>query len=372
MLDPRSDEVLVRSLTDDPHTYSRALGCSDCPTLQWCGGLSVRDSIWDCSDLCCGEPDLCTDVCVKNPARYVDQIREIAGFDIAEVPRVTGNYRAIEHDVVPLIYHNTGRKSSVEGDVFALRLYDVIDFVQGRVRFQTRQALCDAFKIDDSARIILSGVDHDDRIEPWWTLQDRRARVLDQIQNLEIDLVTVPNFSLVIDKPRTDDLHAIKRIAIVWSEFERHGIAAALHVNSRTVKDFERWATFVQHRDEVRVIAYEFITGAGKKSRRDFHIDGLRKIAQTAGRPLDIVVRGDPFIISYLRRDFRNVIYIDTTAYMKTIKRQRAGRSGNAKLDWAASRTATPDEVDRLLKHNLSEQCVFLRERFYAQNAMLG
>ncbi|BCH55350.1 DUF4417 domain-containing protein [Agrobacterium vitis] len=256
----------------------------------------------------------------------------------------------------------------VTGEVFALRLHDVVDFVRGEVRFPTRELLCDAFKIDASAKIILSGVDHDDRIEPWWTLQDRRTRVLHQLQGLGIDLVTAPNFSLLIDKPRTDDLHSIKRIAIVWSEFEQHGIACALHVNSRTFKDFERWSDFIQQRDEVGVIAYEFITGAGRTARRQFHIEGLCRIAQNARRPLDIVVRGDPDVIAPLRRNFRNVIYIDTTAYMKTIKRQRAARSGNSKLDWTTSRTALPEEVDEMLKHNLDEQTIFLRDRFYAQN----
>lgn len=332
----------------------------------------MRDSIWDCTDLCCGKPEQCTNVCVTNPAQYVDQNREIIGFDLANIPRLAGNYNPLKHDVVPLIYHRTGRVRPVAGKIFALRLHDVVDFNRGEVRFPTRELLCDAFKIDGTAKIILSGVDHDERIEPWWTLHDRRMRVLHQLRGLGIDLVTAPNFSLLLDKPRTDDLHAMKRIAIVWSEFEQHGIACALHVNSRTLKDFERWNDFIKLRDEIGVIAYEFITGAGKKARRQFHIDGLCKIAQSSGRPLDIVVRGDPDVIAHLKRDFRNVIYIDTTAYMKTIKRQRAARSGNSKLDWTTSRTDLPGEVDEMLKHNLDEQTIFLRDRFYGQNTALG
>ncbi|WFU13035.1 DUF4417 domain-containing protein (plasmid) [Rhizobium sp. CB3090] len=302
---------------------------------------------------------------MKNPVQYVDQLREILGFDLANIPRVTGSYRTIEHDVVQLIYHRTGRDRPVSGSAFALRFHDVVDFARGEVRFRTRDHLCQAFKIDPSADLILSGVDHDERIEPWWTLQDRRSNVLRQLRDLDIQLVTAPNFSLVLDKPRTDDLHAMKRIAIVWSEFEKHGIACALHVNSRTLKDFERWADFVRSRSEVGIIAYEFITGAGKKARRKFHIDGLRKIAQTADRPLDIIVRGDPDVIAHLQPDFRKVIYIDTMAYMKTIKRQRAKRSGNTKLEWVATQTKIPSEVDDMLRHNLSEQNLFLRGRFY-------
>lgn len=367
MLDARSNDVLVRALTDDPFANSRALGCGTCPSLQWCGGLSVRDSLWDCSDLCCGKPEQCTNVCVRNPTQYVDQNREITGFDLANIPRLVGNYHSLPHDIAPLIYHGTGRVRPVTGQVFALRLHDVVDFTRGEVRFATRELLCDGFRIDASARIILSGVDHDERIERWWTLQARRTRVLQQLQELGVDLVTAPNFSLLLDKPRTDDLHAMKRIAIVWSEFEQHGIACALHVNSRTLRDFERWTDFVRERDEIGIIAYEFITGAGKKARRQFHIEGLCKIAQNAGRPLDIVVRGDPDVIGHLQRDFRNVIYIDTMAYMKTIKRQRATRSGNSRLDWVTRRTELSGQLDDLLEHNLSEHIPFLRDRFYGQ-----
>ncbi|MBY5780154.1 DUF4417 domain-containing protein [Rhizobium leguminosarum] len=359
----------MRTLTDDPYAYSLALGCGNCAAFEWCGGLSVRDSIWDCLDHCCGKPGDCTNVCVKNPVQYVDQKREILGFDLSNIPRLVGNYRPLGHDIVPLIYHRTGRERPVPGSAFALRLHDVVDFARGELRYPTRDHLCAAFKIDPSADIILSGVDHDERIEPWWTLQDRLSQVLQQLRDLGTQLVTAPNFSLLLDKPRTDDLHAMKRIAIVWSEFEQHGIACALHVNARTLKDFERWADFVRQRNEIGIISYEFITGAGKKARRQFHIDGLRKIAQSADRPLEIIVRGDPDVIAHLQRDFRSVIYIDTMAYMKTIKRQRATRVSNSKLDWITTKTKVPSEVDDMLEHNLGEQSLFLRGRFYGQDA---
>ncbi len=368
MLDTRSNEVLLRALTDDPYRNSLALGCSSCPNFELCGGLSVRDSILDCMDLCCGRPDECTNVCAKSPVRYVDQKREVVGFGLSNIPRVRGNYKHLPYDVVPLIYHGTGRNRPATGPVFALRLRDVVKFSNAALRYRTREELCAAFKIDHSAAIILTGVDHDDDIEPWWTLGIQRTSLIRKLSDLKIQLVTSPNFSLVLDKPRTDDLHAIKRIAILWSEFEVNGIACALHVNSRTYRDFERWATFVSERPEVQVISYEFITGGGRKDRRDFHIQGLRQIAQTADRPIDILVRGDPDVVAQLRPYFRSVIYIDTTAYMKTIKRQRAARVSNSALDWVSSTTTHPSQVDDMLEHNISESALFLRARFYGQD----
>ena len=321
-------------------------------------------------DLCCGRPTECTNVCAKNPARYVDQKREILGFNLSNISRVTGHYTPLPYDVVPLIYHGTGRDRAATGPIFALRLRDVVKFSNATVRYATREELCAAFKIDQSASIILSGVDHDEDIEPWWTLGAQRSLLIRQLRDLQIQLVTSPNFSLVLDKPRTDDLHAMKRIAILWSEFEEYGIACALHVNSRTVRDFERWAAFVGGRPEIKVLSYEFITGGGRKDRREFHIQGLRQIAQVANRPIDIVVRGDPDVVSQLRPHFRSVIYIDTTAYMKTIKRQRAVRANNNALDWVSTTTTHPRQIDMMLEHNISESALFLRGRFYSQGPL--
>jgi hypothetical protein len=54
-------------------------------------------------------------------------------------------------------------------------------------------------------------------------------------------MATTPNYSLFVDRPRWDDLHAMKRIAIVHGEFLEAGMPGALHVNGRTDRDFERW-----------------------------------------------------------------------------------------------------------------------------------
>ena len=59
-----------------------------------------------------------------------------------------------------------------------------------------------------------------------------------------------------------DDLHSIKRIALVRSEFLDEGLPAALHVNGQSEADFKRWTDFLVARPEVTDVAYEFITGA--------------------------------------------------------------------------------------------------------------
>jgi hypothetical protein len=55
--------------------------------------------------------------------------------------------------------------------------------------------------------------------------------------DLEIALVTTPNFSLFTNVPRPDNLHAIKRIGLSWAELVAGGVPAALHINARTDYD---------------------------------------------------------------------------------------------------------------------------------------
>jgi hypothetical protein len=116
------------------------------------------------------------------------------------------------------------------------------------------------------------------------------------------------------------------------------------------------------------MLAYEFTTGPGTALRKHFHLNQLAELARGAGRGLDIVIRGDPQVIPFLRQHFRRVFYIDTTAFIKTMKRQRAERSLNSRLEWIASPTATGEDIDNLYHHNTSEQISFLVSSYYSDD----
>jgi hypothetical protein len=366
--DARSDETVINALTHDPKAYPVALGCFTCPHIAECGGLCVRAPIFDCLDMCCGSPETCTRVCRNAPSsRFVDQLREIEGFDLGNVPRAPAVEHKIQADIVPLVYHGSGRIAELKSSAFALRLPDIVNFREGQLKFKDRASLCAAYRIPEDAQLILSGVNQDHRIEPWWKLGEARIGIIQQMRSIGIDLVTTPNFSVVLDQPRTDDMHAMKRILIAFAEFAEGGIPCALHPNGRTERDFERWAAELATRTEIGILSYEFTTGPGRRARRDWHLDQLAGLAATAGRDLDIVVRGDPGVITFLRRHFRKVIYLETSAFMKTLKRQRAERVGNDSLHWIFSPTKPGEALDGLFVHNLQERLSLLRSLHYAE-----
>lgn len=363
--DSRSKDLITKSLTDDPNANSMALGCADCSLLSICGGLSVKENIMDCLDLCCGNPSKCTRVCRNSADAYVDQVREIGDFHLRNVPRAPVIPVSLNQDIVPLIYHGGRRASSLPNPIFALQLPDLINFVTGTMRFQTHEEICTAFHINTDADLILTGVNLDRRIEPWWTLGSRRIPLIKSMVDMGIKLVTSPNFSLFLDHPRHDDMHAMKRIALLFAEFQSHGMACALHPNGRTETDFERWGRFIAARDEIQVISYEFITGTSRKNRIAFHLEQLAKISEKAGRDLDIILRGDASVIPVLQKSFRRVIYIETTSFIKSINRQRAIRVQNNALTWVSSPTEVGEPIDPLFAHNLNEQILLLRALYY-------
>jgi hypothetical protein len=152
-------------------------------------------------------------------------------------------------------------------------------------RFGTRSALLQRFRLADDTLIILNGTDHDPPLERWWKLE-HRAAVTRNLARLGIDLVTTPNYSLFDDVPRPDNFYNMKRIALIWSEMQREGLACALHLNARTDRDWERWTEFLNAHPEIGHVAFEFATGAGARSRIKWHVAQLCGLTGAVKHPL--------------------------------------------------------------------------------------
>ncbi|MEX6634562.1 hypothetical protein [Hyphococcus lacteus] len=326
----------------------------------------MEANIEDCLWLCCGKPETCNRVCKNHRHKFVDQVREIGGFRLRDVPRAPALSRPTLPPVVPLVYHGSSRKTPLANPVVALRMADLVNFVTRKPRFEIREALIESFGLSSDARIILSGIDKDERIEPFWSLGDEMENIVRSFKEIGVEHVTTPNFSVVLDHPRYEDLHSIKKIGLMFAAFQSAGMPCALHPNGRTEKDAERWSRFVAERFEVEALAYEFITGPSRKDRKSFHVDHLTMIAENCPRPLDIILRGDPDVIPALRKVFRTVTYIDTTGFMRSIKRQRAVRVGNDHLEWTPTPTAKGAPIDELVEYNLRERELLLKSLYFA------
>ena len=353
----------TRRLWHVPGPRLPPFGCEGCQQSQLCGGLQIETNIFSCMTFCrCANPATCDNVCLKNPRHFVARSQEVGGFELDNVPRTPLRPAPALPSFVPLIYHKGSRSAPLRSAAVALPLAEVIARTDGTLRFSTRAALLDHFKLHDDCQIILSGTDEDPTIERWWQVADREV-VIQGFVALGVVAITSPNYSLFADVPRTDNFYNIKRIGLAWSELQRAGLPAALHVNARTNRDWERWATFIAARPEVTMISFEFGTGAGAKGRIGWHVEQLALLATRVGRPLALIVRGGSAVLSDLAKSFSAVTFIDTAPFVKTLNRQRATVTPVAKLVWAESPTAPGAPLDDLLRDNIEACAEFVRRK---------
>lgn len=350
----RKSPLNTQALWDDATCSSSSLGCWTCVDQKQCGGAHKSASFFDCADYCqCPDKASCDLVCRGNPANFVERVREIGGFDLMNMLHVSGAAIDPLPSMIPLVEHNSARQETLNFPIVALPLYKLIDLTKGVVRFSDREVLAKQFGIDARARVVLSGVGRDLKIERYWAMPNR-PEVLAQLKSLDIALITPPNFSVLTDVSRTDNLHAMKRILIAYTEMLQAGLPSALHINARTERDYQRWAEVITAHTEIQCLAIEFATGAGRGNRIEWHVDHLRKLADHVGRPLKLVMRGGNRVLEKLRLSFETVTTVDTEAFSKTRCRKKAYFTDAGKLTWKNSPTALGEPIDNLLRHNIA------------------
>jgi hypothetical protein len=230
----------------------------------------------------------------------------------------------------------------------------------GEPRFWSGSALRAEFLIAPETTIVLTGTDQDPPLERWWSLGEASRRsVIRALISAGVALATVPNYSLILNRPRWDDLHAMKRIGLVHYEFLDEGLPAALHINGRTDTDFLRWTDYLIRRPEISHVAYEFRTMSG---RHKTHVEWLVGVARLVGRPLHLIMRGGIEYFLSLSAAFTNVTFLDTTVFMKTIKRQRAYRTNDGGIDWKCQRTEKGLPLDKLFTENANSRAKWLSD----------
>ena len=344
-----------RKCWHDGGKYTPSLGCDVCQDRDTCGGLRIERAFYDCLDYCCRRPETCDAVCRNKPREFAQRVREVGGFGFDNVPRAARLPEPRLPQVVPVVFHGNIRETRFAPPAVCLPLFTVIARHRRAERYADATMVADAFRFRAGTPVILTGTATDRPLERWWSRGRGRLDEARRLRELGVELVTTPNFSLFTDRPRWDDMHSMKRIAITHEEFLREGLAAALHVNARTERDWERWTKYILQRSEVTHVAFEFATGAGWVGRMDWHAEQLAKLAEGVGRPLHLVVRKiSGNVLPELVSAFAQTTVLDTTSFIKTVHRQRAIQTESGRIEWESSPTVPNAPVDELLTHNWS------------------
>lgn len=348
------DQRAFRSFWSNPDA-PLSLGCIGCLFKPECGGQTTAGAGFNCLDHCCGAPETCQVVCPRASV-FIDRCREVRGFAL-NTPCAEPVAGPAYVPYMPLIFHGSGRVDRLAAPAVAIPLYRFFDR-NADSRFSSLHAVCDAFRIHPGAKLFLSGVAQDKEVERWWKLEHRgRIKAIANLRRLGVSLVTTPNFSLMVDRPRTDDLHSMKRIVQVHHEFISEGQAAALHVNGRAEHDFERWGDYIAAHPEVTHLAYEFTTGTRNPSRMQQHTKWLAMLASASPKRLGLVLRGGTYAIAELARYF-DISVIDSSPFSKAQRRQVAVLSDDGQRWWMKHHTPEGAPIDLLLDASLrvSEQ----------------
>jgi hypothetical protein len=328
-----------------------SLGCLNCRTKPTCGGLYVHAAMYSCRALCCNKPDECQSVCTRRGASYINHLQEVQGLSLEGLSKLPAVKTPPLHSLVPMIYSRSRRTAVLRSQAVAIPLVAVIDRRQGSLKFPDRAALAAGFLFEPTAQIVISGVDVDQSLERYWS-KARTAGIVEAIASLGPALVTTPNFSLFVDVPREDNLHNMKRIAICWHELSEAGIPTALHLNGRTDADWKNWISFLQEHGEIDAIAIEFATGLRNPARGLWHVEQLENLRRNVDRDLALVVRGNRYS-ARLKLSFPRLIQIDTSIYMKSMKRQLSYKDG-AQHKWRRTMTLTDQPLDDLFQTNVN------------------
>ena len=67
---------------------------------------------------------------------------------------------------------------------------------------------------------------------------------------------------------------------------------------------------------------------------------------------LQIILRGGYYYLRQISQAFSDVVFIDTSSYMKTMKRRRLDWTPGEKKHWRSAMTATGEPLDELLQKN--------------------
>lgn len=252
---------------------------------------------------------------------FARRFNEVRGFGLENVPRKPTPALPKLPSMVTILEGQVAQRRPVELEYAAIPLTRALTGRGRKTRAKTAAELKRDHGVLAKTGWVLTGIEDDRYVERSWGLSNLRTAFKAMTEAGAI-FATSPNYSLYLDSPRQDNLHAIKRIAWMWYAMNEAGLPTALHINGRTDFDFERWAEFISARPEVTSIAFEFLTGAKQGADAERYIARLAALRARVARPLLIVVRGAAEYARRLERFFDQVLWLDATPYFRAMHRQ--------------------------------------------------
>lgn len=339
--------------------------CRECSFLtDGCGGLRGEEFEKGCFQRCvthCTKYG-CDMVCPNSALLFPDYCEDVGGLGTTpELPLVTLSSAGLPI-YIPQINHGSRRTILLNEDWVSTPLYVVVGKDRrGRfqVRFKSPEEIRNYLKVAAHTRIIVTGVGPDRTIEDLWESHVTRG-IPDQLAALGIVAMTTPNYSFMSDVPRHNSLYNLTRIFRVAERLSEAGIATVPHLNASNDQDWERWLEFFREQTDVVCGCVEYQTGARRKEFGNYYFSKLVEMRDKLGRPIHPIAVGGSGKLMDFEGNFPSYTIIDSTPFMKTMKRQELSAIMN-RWKWRKKPTRLRATLNGLLAQNI---------RFYRMRQM--
>lgn len=300
--------------------------CADCGFLDECGGLEGEAFRFGCFQRCSVLCALrgCDMVCPSVPLLFGEYFEDVGGICVPPQRKLVELSTANAPLYIPQINHGWRGDALLREPWITIPLYFVArrDRRQRyRVRFSCSDDLRRTLGVPRETKIIITSVVPDAHIEDFWA-EHKVRHVLEAIADLDIEAMTVPNYSFMVDVPRTNSLYNLSRIFRVSEAISEAGIGTIVHLNASTPKDWDRWRAVLADQSHIKAVCTEFQTGPSQRPIGDIYFDRLVGLQDSLGRALHPFILAGGGRLKQLQLNFRSFTVIDSVPFFKTMKRQ--------------------------------------------------
>jgi hypothetical protein len=354
MAAPRSTTLPMVSLMGAP------VGCEACAYHGPCGGLDGQQELWGCFGGCgvdCGAADgECDWTCPNHPQVFVRRWREVGGWPPRLTTRGLRPYEGRPQlpPYMPSIYHGRRRHGALSTSDVVVPTYKLLGRTRD-VRYGSRAVdaadLRARFGLHPQARVLLLSVAQDRYLERYWRYAGSRG-VPAVLAQLGVEAITIPNFSIFTDAPRTHTLWNIARMLRVGEELSAAGVTVIPHLNAGTQRDWDVWRDLLRENPQIQYVCKEFQTGLSKPDAGREAIEAMRRLRDDLGREIHPVVVGARRFIPELTLHFPRFTLVTATPFFRTMHRKQL--AANRHTTWIDAKTAPGAPLDDLLEYNVT------------------
>ncbi len=339
--------------------------CNECFLYASCGGVEGALGVASCLTL---DPAECKKrgwVSFRDPMDFTFRWSETMGFNTPFRGKMSVPSAGSMPLYAPAIYHGGRRSRRLHFPWVAIPLYTIIrprrDRTFGCI-VKDGPALRHAFGLADESRIIVTSVAPDAYLERLWR-HHQEISLADLLRSLNVQAVTVPNFSYFLDAPPVHTLYNRARMLRIAERFSSAGLPVVPHLNAFMEAHWCFWTAFLREQSNVVYVCKEFQTGFRAAAAGGDAYDRLVRLQDEVGRDLHPILIAGRRFLPKLRKDFETFTVVDGTPFIKTYHRQFLKSADDIGFNWKLRRTRHGQPLDDRLCENVTAYETRLREK---------